>query len=393
MNHQALQYTVQCGLSDFIDSIDIINLFSSYKFMKHNLECVRTITFPANAKIRHNIWFNNNRIVIDNIILKSLCKFPLFEFHAHSHNGIFFDDIELLAKLPLKKLHLKCWRGKHKILHQFKNLKLIDLKFGNCSSDKELVHFDISQLKYLDVISYEGINDKCFQYIANAQQLTYLKADKSIIAMKKCLFTDNGLKYISCLRMSHLSLACRVMCEYNPTDNALAFIAQMPLNHLNILAWNITNNGLKHLAKMPLKYLNISYCEKITDDGLEHLTNLQLEYLYISCCKKITSVGMMYVATQPLKYLDISYCRQICDNGMNHLSDLPLKYLNINSCKKITDIGMSYLAKMPLENLNINNCIKITDNGLFHLANLPLKKLFMSGCNKITKNCVILIKN
>lgn len=158
-----------------------------------------------------------------------------------------------------------------------------------------------------------------------------------------CTLTDDELEYVVEHFRHLVNLDLRDCIDL--TDQGLKHLQKLPsLKHL-YLAYNnfllpknnITENGLLFLSKLRLQSLRLMGFDFIINTLLSLWDGFFIEFLYINKCN-ITDEGMFKLNRLPcLKKLVINSCRFITDDGVASLKSLPLELLIIQNCPQVSD--------------------------------------------------------
>jgi hypothetical protein len=159
--------------------------------------------------------------------------------------------------------------------------------------------------------------------------------------LEHCELEDSGLGQLRSLPLRSLSLRNGLF-----TCEGLKWISHLRLNSLD-LSWCIWIKGeaLRHLSGLPLSSLNLTACVQVSNSGLAYLRDLPLEHLSLGCLYRITDDGLPALRGLPLRSLDLGYT-SISDEGLlRTVEGMRLETLKINSCPRLTVAGVRALRK------------------------------------------------
>lgn len=239
-------------------------------------------------------------------------------------------------------------------------------------SDDEItlnrVNADLHQVKF---VADPEMTDVGLQYIARLKNLRYLVLDDTKVS-------DRGLAYVADLPLEILQLSntkitntglsqigrMHIMVNLTLTgcrgvDNkGIAALSKLRcLRGLDLSGTGINSGCARDLVKLKMLTSLVLHGTDFDDEGLKTISSLKELYQIDLSRTKVTSAGIKYLSNLPALYkLSLAY-DQIDDSVLPHLLALKsLRHLELSGTH-ISDRAFVALAKMPqLEQLTIANC-------------------------------------
>ncbi|MBA3238919.1 MAG: hypothetical protein H0T62_11320 [Parachlamydiaceae bacterium] len=183
-----------------------------------------------------------------------------------------------------------------------------------CITDKGVENiWRLSQLTYLGLHTYRGVDDVFIENLCRLDKLTDLNLDGCDYVF------DHDLKQLT--NLTHLR-SLNLGASVRVTDEGIPYIITMKnLVFLDLGATRVSDQGILALSALPkLKKLLLSRCN-ITNEGLKDLASMKnLEFVDLSECENITDKGILHLKNiGTLKIVDLSYCENITEQGIKGL--------------------------------------------------------------------------
>lgn len=217
----------------------------------------------------------------------------------------------------------------------------------------------------------------------------------------------HGNKIKMLRRYTNLQLVKIIDPQFDDSD--LPYLANLPIEVLDLTGTNITDEGLKILAQMPaLKVLILNNISRISNEGAESIRTMpQLDHVCLRGTR-ITDGGVAKLAQSRIKGIDIGKVKGITNRSLDYLASAPsLRILRIDEnnlkgsdLKKLlrfknlrhlgvsglglTDSDLDPIAELGLFNLDLSNN-DISDQGLEKVDPYLLGILDVRHCPRITK--------
>ncbi len=181
----------------------------------------------------------------------------------------------------------------------------------------------------------EGTNDHDMHSVGRLTKL-------SVLTLQSSSITDDGASQIG--KLANLDTFRASLPEI--TDQALGYLAELPLTYLGLDAPAITDDGLRHLGGLlSLNTLSLT-SDYITDDGLIHLASLEALHSLSLKCPKVRGGGLASLGSlAELRALSLAGC-SIDDQHVGTVVNLKnIQELNLANTL-ITDDSIGSLAEV-----------------------------------------------